>query len=363
MQRRLGKALRSDRFLTRKTSTPIIIQETDVYYKATAADHETGTLPKEVLAQINEAIKADGFALVSGLVSEETRELLLPTITEDVNIVRANANGELTPHEQHTGVGHLQLGLRRYSPYVRTDLAANPLIESVVAEVLGQGAWLGFYNGNVNCPGSTSQPLHFDRPYSWKTKEQAEADGQTWPPPTTTLSCSVAFADITAETGATEIYPGSHRETEVATWTTNRLKERPDLLEEWGPPARMEIPAGSVCFRDPRMWHRGVPNLSDRPRAMLGLTYHSARGNHWRGRIVHVVSPEDQVQLDDDPALKLMDEGGVGDGRLIFHSSARFAIEKESLHGVNRNINFVDEEVNHLVNAHNRGGAHVEKAE
>ena len=165
--------------------------------------------------------------------------MLLPSILEDVEIVRSS--GELTPHEKNTGVGHLQLGLRRHAPYVCADLASNPLIESVVAEILGGGAWLGFYNGNVNCPGSTFQPLHFDRPYSWKSRELAEADGQPWPPPTTTLSCSVALAEITAESGATEIYPGSQRETEVATWTTNRLKERPDLLEAWGPPARMEI--------------------------------------------------------------------------------------------------------------------------
>jgi len=328
-----------------------------VHYTATVADHEAGTLPKEVLAEIHEAISTTGYALVSNLVSKETRELLLPTILEDVETVRAR--GELTPHEQHTGVGHLQLGLRRYAPYVCADLAANPLIESVVEEVLGDGAWLGFYNGNVNCPGSTSQPLHFDRPYSWKTPEEAEAHGQTWPPPTTTLSCSVALAEITEENGATEIYPGSQRETEVATWTTNRLKDRPDLIEAWGPPGRMEIPTGAVCFRDPRMWHRGVPNHSDRPRAMLGLTYHSGLDNHWRGRLVHDISAEDKEQIDNNPALKLLDEGGVGDGRLVFHESARSAFATDSIHDVNRNVKFVAEEVNHLVDAHSRGGARV----
>lgn len=331
-----------------------------MHYIATEEDHEAGTLPEEVLRELHEAISTDGYAVVSNLVSAETRGLLLPTILEDVEIVRSG--GELTPHENHTGEGHLQLGLRRKAPYVCSDLVANPLIESVVAEVLGSGAWLGFYNGNVNCPGSGHQPLHFDRPYSWKTKEQAEADGQSWPPPTTTLSCSVALADITIATGATEIYPGSQRETEVATWTTNRLKERPDLMEAWGPPGRMEIPAGAVCFRDPRMWHRGVPNQSDLPRAMLGLTYHSARGNHWRGRVVHDIAAEDQKQIDEYPSLKLLDEGGLGDGRLVFHSSARSAFETDSTHGVNRNVRFVDEEVDHLVDAHSRGGARIAEA-
>ena len=71
------------------------------------------------------------------------------------------------------------------------------------------------------------------------------------------------------------------------------------------------------------------------------------------------VSTEDQAQLDKDPALKLLDEGSVGDGRLVFHSSARAAFEKNSAHGVNRNVRFVDQDVDHLIDAHSRGGAHI----
>jgi len=328
-----------------------------VHYTATPEDHQAGTLPDTVLEEIHQAILTTGYAVVSNLVSKETRELLLPSILEDAENIRAG--GELTPHEKHTGVGHLQLGLRRYAPYVRADMVANPLIECVVAKVINPGAWLGFYNGNVNCPGSTFQPLHFDRPYSWRTPEEAEAAGQSWPPPTTTLSCSLALADITQETGPTEIYPGSQRETEVAQWTTNRLKDHPELLEKWGPPGSMEIPAGAVCFRDPRMWHRGVPNPSDKPRAMMALTYHSALGKSWRGILPKEAKPEYLAQIEANPNLKLLDDGEIGDGRLVFHESARSAFEKESPHGILRNVRFVDDEVNHLVDAHMRGGARV----
>lgn len=328
-----------------------------MHYSATPEDHKAGTLASAILDEIHQAIMTTGYAVVSNLVSEETQELLLPSILEDADLVRAA--GELTPHEKHTGVGHLQLGLRRYAPFVRADMVANPLIECVVAKVIGSGAWLGFYNGNVNCPGSTFQPLHFDRPYSWRTPEAAEAAGQTWPPPTTTLSCSLALADITQANGPTEIYPGSQHETAVAQWTTNRLKDHPELLEKWGPPSSMEIPAGAVCFRDPRMWHRGVPNHSDKPRAMMALTYHSALGKSWRGTLPQDANPDYLEQIKANPSLKLLDDGEIGDGRLVFHESARTAFEKESLHGISRNVRFVEDEVNHLVDAHLRGGARV----
>jgi len=245
---------------------------------------------------------------------------------------------------------------------VRSDLIANPLIESVVAAVLGRGAWLGFYNGNVNCPGSGTQPLHFDRPHAWVSAEQASADGVSWPPPPVTLSCSIALTEITEQTGATAIYPGSHRETEVATWTTNRLGDRQDLVDAWGPVQSMTIPAGGVCFRDPRMWHCGVPNMSSTPRPMIALTYHAERARTWRGRYIHNMDSTLVNQCKQNPSLKLMDDGQLGDGRLVFHSTAKPAFNNESPHDVYRNVRFTDDHVNHLVGAHELGGARVETA-
>jgi hypothetical protein len=226
--------------------------------------------------------------------------------------------------------------------------------------VLGDHAWLGFYNGNVNMPGSTSQPLHFDRPFTWRTKEEAEAAGESWPPRTTTLSCSVALEDITSHNAATEIYPGSHRETVVASWRRGeRPGSHPELLEKWGPPARMEIPAGGICFRDPRMWHRGMPNTSNQIRPMIALTFHAALGNHWRGVLVRDLAPEAVARREQDPSLRVMDDGELGDGRLVFEESAREVFDQHpSQHGIGRNVRFVGK-VDHTVDAHLVGGARV----
>ncbi|MBV7335051.1 phytanoyl-CoA dioxygenase family protein [Chloroflexi bacterium TSY] len=125
---------------------------------------------------MHDSFETNGYAVVSGLISPETCELLLQSVLEDVALIRSRPDPTL--HEQRTGIGHLQLGLRRYAPFVKSELVANPLIESVVAELLGAGAWLGFYSGNVNCPGSGSQPLHYDRPYAWKSEAEATAAGQ-----------------------------------------------------------------------------------------------------------------------------------------------------------------------------------------
>ena len=277
-------------------------------YELTAPERASGVIETGKLASIVADIEARGFAVVAGLVSPATTALLMDSMLEDVEWVRAMNTA--TRHEQATGRGHLQLGLRRYAPYVRDDLVANPLIENVVAAVLGEGAWLGFYNGNVNLPGSVHQPLHFDRPFSWRSEAAARRDGQRWPPPTTTLSCSVALSEITEANGATEIYPGTHQETAVTQWSLGeRLSEHPALVERWGPPSRMPIPAGGICFRDPRMWHRGVPNSSDEVRPMIALTYHGARCLSWRGRLVKKLPDDDRRRCQADASLKLLDEG------------------------------------------------------
>ena len=330
-------------------------------FTISAEERAQGVIHPDTLAQITTDIDSKGYAVVGGLISSETCELLAASVLEDAKMVRAL--GKPTQHEKATGRGHLQLGLRRYGPYVKADLVANPVIENVVAAVLGTKAWLGFFSGNVNVPDSVYQPLHFDRPFSWKTKEEAEQDGQRWPPPTTTLSCSVALTNITAANGATEIYPGTHHETEVTAWPPGeRVSNHPDLIERWGPPERMEIPAGGICFRDPRMWHRGVPNPTQQARPMIALTYHSGKAQHWRGLLVKDMKPEDIARCAEDPTLRLMEDGKLGDGRLVFEANAQQVFESNpSQHGVYRNVRFISEQlrVNHFRGAHLVGGARV----
>jgi hypothetical protein len=330
-------------------------------YSISASERAQGAILPDKLADITADIDSKGYAIVSDLISSETCELLMASVIEDAQLIRAL--GKPTPHEKATGRGHLQLGLRRYAPYVKADLVANPLIENVIAAVLGAGAWLGFYSGNVNVKGSTYQPLHFDRPFSWKTREEAEQDGQRWPPPATTLSCSVALTDITEANGATEIYPGTHHETEVTKWPPGeRVSSHPDLVERWGPPRRMEIPAGGICFRDPRMWHRGVPNLTDQTRPMIALTYHSGKAKHWRGLLAKDMRSEDITRCKEDLTLRLMDDGKLGDGRLVFEASAQDVFESNpGKHGISRNVRFIDAplRVNHFRGAHLTGGARV----
>ena len=101
-------------------------------------------------------------------------------------------------------------------------------------------------------PGETEQAVHFDDGFYSIPR----------PRPSVSISTIWAVDDFTAENGATEVIPGSHR------WDDSRLPEQDD------PRLRSVImPAGSAVIFHGTLWHRGGANRSDRPRCALSPQY------------------------------------------------------------------------------------------
>ena len=71
----------------------------------------------------------------------------------------------------------LQLGLQRTHPFITPEVIRNPLIEQVAEAVLGPRAFLGFVNGNTNCPGSGTQAVHMDGDWIYQSEAEAIAAG------------------------------------------------------------------------------------------------------------------------------------------------------------------------------------------
>ena len=95
---------------------------------------------------------------------------------------------------------------------------------------------------------------------------------------------------------------------------------------------------------------------------MIAATYHAAKCLHWRGALVAKLNAETLAQSSANPALRIMDDGRLGDGRLVFQSDVRDIIEQtDNPHNVERNVRFVDlpERVNHFLDPQGIGGARV----
>jgi ectoine hydroxylase-related dioxygenase (phytanoyl-CoA dioxygenase family) len=100
-------------------------------------------------------------------------------------------------------------------------------------------------------PGETAQTLHYDDAFFRLPR----------PRPAFGLSAIWAIDDFTAENGATEVLPGSHR------WGG----EVPD--EDDPRIAPVVMPAGSVVVFSATLWHRGGANRSDAPRLAITPQY------------------------------------------------------------------------------------------
>ena len=101
-------------------------------------------------------------------------------------------------------------------------------------------------------PGETEQAVHFDDGFYSIPR----------PRPSVSISTIWAVDDFTAENGATEVIPGSHR------WDDAQLPDQDD------PRLRPVVMlAGSAVIFHGTLWHRGGANRSDAPRCAISPQY------------------------------------------------------------------------------------------
>jgi ectoine hydroxylase-related dioxygenase (phytanoyl-CoA dioxygenase family) len=85
------------------------------------------------------------------------------------------------------------------------------------------------------------------------------------------LVANVLLCDFTEQNGSTEVWPGTHLLCDA--YQGRALPIDLDGRARYLGSRRLNAPAGSIVLRDLRLWHRGTPNRSARPRAMLALVY------------------------------------------------------------------------------------------
>jgi len=226
----------------------------------TPSEISSGKLsPTNLLKAIN-LIRTVGWCILEGIIPDQICDHLGKKLLEDYQ--------ELTklPKDQiYTNFvqGHIQQDPPPFAPYVYKEIVLNSFVLQLVEKILGKGAILSFYSGNTNCPGSGTQPAHTDFAHLW------EEYGDTAHPPAQ-LIVNIVMEDVTEQNGSTGAYPGSHSITKYV--KGEQYKIDPKELE--GKKLdRFNMKKGSVLIRDDRLWHRGMPNLSTKPRPMLALIY------------------------------------------------------------------------------------------
>jgi ectoine hydroxylase-related dioxygenase (phytanoyl-CoA dioxygenase family) len=225
----------------------------------TPEELKAGKISPARVSQAVEAIRVDGYVVLEDVVSHAHLDILRERMDED--------SRKLIDAEKWGGAGqikgHLQQGPPPFAPYIFADIVANPFVVQVTRELLGEGLYNSFYNGNTNSPGSGTQPLHRDSGHLWPAQKVAH--------PTASVVVNISPMDVTEENGAVELWPGTHLELTPA---TGRVDEETEAVRRRvTPPIRGCAKKGSALIRDIRLWHRGVPNPSDQPRHMIAMIH------------------------------------------------------------------------------------------
>jgi ectoine hydroxylase-related dioxygenase (phytanoyl-CoA dioxygenase family) len=153
-------------------------------------------------------------------------------------------------------------------PFDDQALLANPVISSLLEEILGQEFFCKFVSSDTCARGSVTQPPH----------REFSAGGAIAPG---AYFVNVPLARSSLENGPIEIWPtGTHL------WQSSALSryhvsdevqdgENPAMEQfaELFPSQKLILEPGSVLMRNPGMLHRGTANPTDVPRTMLTLCY------------------------------------------------------------------------------------------
>ncbi|MYD43604.1 MAG: phytanoyl-CoA dioxygenase family protein [Gammaproteobacteria bacterium] len=207
----------------------------------------------------SDLIRELGYVILKQAVSHEPLAILRERMDRDTQELLAYCD---TIGGNPRELGHLQQGPPLSADYVFTDVAMNQHVNRVCNLLFDNHSRLTFYNGNTNCPGSTTQGLHMDGRHPTLAPEPVA--------PTTGVVVDIPAGPMNTSNGSIQLWPGTH----VIRPEAGGPRVPEELESERraeSSPIQPTTEVGDVLIRDIRLWHRGVPNHSTRPRHMIAL--------------------------------------------------------------------------------------------
>ncbi|WP_327347369.1 phytanoyl-CoA dioxygenase family protein [Streptomyces europaeiscabiei] len=207
-------------------------------------------------------VRDAGYTVLEGALAADDVEAMRRQYMSLFGRLRdSGENGRI--QTSHSGTGHYQMQPRFSGILGDPKAFAHPLALDSMRAILGDELRIAYYTSNFSEPGSGHQQVHRDT----KLLFGAETDVPT---PPFMLVLNVLLHDFTTENGGTEMWPGTHL---LSDKNFEQYPHNLDSRVKALPSLRVNAPAGSIIIRDVRMWHRGMPNVSAEPRAMLSVVY------------------------------------------------------------------------------------------
>jgi ectoine hydroxylase-related dioxygenase (phytanoyl-CoA dioxygenase family) len=192
--------------------------------------------PTEDLDQVRADLRKFGYGFVKNALSPEQVETLKEAVRqqaagESEAGVAARDGGPNTPNQRIWTL--INKGQEFH------DLLEHELIDEIVPDFLGEHALIHSYSANIARPGNAPMVLHTDQ-VAIQPPVRSLAFG---------LNIMWYLTDITADNGATRVFPASH--------IGDIAPDDPFSIEGTIP---AEGPAGTALVFESRLWHATGPN-------------------------------------------------------------------------------------------------------
>jgi hypothetical protein len=222
---------------------------------------ESGELSSELMAEALTFLHRDGLIILANSISIDHLDALQAILGPEAEEV---ANDP----DHHFNFGKETRNMDQAPPLepglMYKDVWANPAAISILKNVLGPELVCHYANGNTALQATGRQPVHSDIHTAHPLFPFAYA-------------INIPLCDVSAENGATEIWPGSHRDSNIdqhGGGGSGDLTIKLSLIDERQkrfPPVQPSSRKGSLIIRDIRLWHAGMPNRTAAPRIMLAF--------------------------------------------------------------------------------------------
>jgi len=197
------------------------------------------TLPTDLSREVCRGLDDDGYCVIRDVVSKRGLTDFNRRIVEAYQrSEKFNGGGSIS--------GHLNCFPGGISRFIYEEIEARGIYDAVHAVCPGLPPTIR-PTLNFNLPGSAAQHYHMDGVY---TEEY--------------VICNVAVVDTDLVNGAIDLLPTTHRHI-YPFW-------RYALQRKYRLTTRIPMAQGDILLRRSTLWHRGMPNRSQEPRAMFSLT-------------------------------------------------------------------------------------------
>ncbi len=202
-------------------------------------------------AELKSAFERDGYFVVRGAVPSDKLDELHKGLSGAFEA--ASASGKLRECGGLTS-GHINCYPGAGVQTIYDSLQMRGIIE-LMQELNPQMTRMPNVGCNFNIPGSHAQHYHTDRTFAREF-----------------IIANVALVDTVIANGAIDLVPGTHKRFYRY---KDFLVERPHRNN-----TRVLTQRGDVLVRSSNVWHRGMPNRTPVPRAMLAFTWEDGGSTH-----------------------------------------------------------------------------------